>query len=50
MLMTGRNFWLKSRGINTGRPTMSTASMGDTMSSDTSICLLTVRLVVSTLW
>jgi hypothetical protein len=37
-------------GMSTGSAMMRNASMGDTMSSDTSICLLTVRLVVSTLW
>ena len=33
----GRNFELNNKGTSTGRPIISAASIGDTMSSDTSI-------------
>ena len=50
MLTIGRNFDVNNMGMSTGRLMMSVASMGDTMSSDTSIWRFTVRLVAAASW
>ena len=44
----GRNFDVNSIGISIGRQIINTVSMGETMSSDTSIWRFTVRLVAAT--
>ena len=50
MSVTGMNLLLYSNGSSSGRLTMNATSMGESRSSDTSICLLMMMLRFFTSW